>query len=180
MKPYPIQVTRSSTPLVKFSLTFFEIDEDTNNVGEDQSKFDPNFIFEIGKSKAKNLFSPPPSPLGTFASKSLVGESKSELSDFARREDEFSSGKRRRLTTFDGRTTRVHSRNGRGPDWRVASTRPTKISRHSRGGEGRRRPRRPASGGGKPTPDFLSSVASTAARVSRASFCTLRLGLGLD
>lgn len=43
----------------------------------------------------------------------------------------------------------------------------------SRGGEGRRRPRRPASGGGKPTPDFLSSVASTAARVSRASFCTL-------
>lgn len=45
----------------------------------------------------------------------------------------------------------------------------------SRGGEGRRRPRRPASGGGKPTPDFLSSVASTAARVSRASFCTLRL-----
>lgn len=57
MKPYPsIQVTRSSTPLVKFSLTFFEIDEDTNNVEENQSKFDLNFIFEIGKSKARNLF----------------------------------------------------------------------------------------------------------------------------
>lgn len=39
--------------------------------------------------------------------------------------------KQRRLTTFDGRTTGVRPRNGRGPDWRVASTRPTKISRHS-------------------------------------------------
>lgn len=99
-------------PSSNSSWFIFEIDEDINN----------DFIFET-----ENFSSSPPSNFElSFRRKASFraegGRSKSRRSCVA---------KRRRPTTFDGRTARVHSRNGRGPDWRVASTRPTKISRHS-------------------------------------------------
>lgn len=97
-------------PSSNSSWFIFEIDEDIN------------FIFEI-----ENFSSSSPSNFElSFRRKASLraegGRSKFRRSCVA---------KRRRPTTFDGRTARVHSRNGRGPDWRVASTRPTKISRHS-------------------------------------------------